>query len=245
VSYQPWRLLDEPPTYAKRRGEGYGIKGSKHVVRWPAANTMGLGVLLGMLYGDGHLYPGDYAARNGKWRIDFCEGDHKVLRKYATLTEKIFNIEPSVRVRGNWSEIYYCSRIVYDYYTLVGGHPTGKKTGKLSIPEAARRSRPLLNGFICGLFSVEGSVKANRYVRLTLEMLEPKLIQQLCRHFLSLEIKPHFYEYKKDGKMMQGMYIYGPKDTAYFLREFGLVGRQRAKLVKFLTSIKPTSKSPE
>ncbi len=193
-----------------------------------------------MLYGDGHICPRDYAARNGKWRIDFSEGDAEVLEAYAFLTKKVFNVTPGTRKRGNWSEIYYCSRIVYEYYTTLGGHPTGKKTGKLSIPNVARDCDAVLRGFICGLFSVEGSVKDKRYVRLTIEMLEPRLLAELRRYLFSLNLRPHTYKYEKRGKTMHGLYLYGPEDTAHFLKKFGLIGAKRSRLVRFLTSVKPT-----
>ena len=127
----------------------------------------------------------------------------------------------------------------------MANHPDGKKTGKLSLPEIAKRSKDILDGFICGLFSVEGSAKTNRYVRLTLEMLEPRLIQEISSYFDSLGLRPHTYKYRKGEKMMQGVYLYGPKDITFYLRHVGIIGHNERKLVSFLSALNSTENGPE
>jgi hypothetical protein len=129
-----------------RRGEGYGVKGSKHIVFWPNLPTYKSGVVLGMLYGDGHIVSRRGAETTGKWRIEFCEGDRKVIDSYVRLTESLFNLRPAVRQRGNWWDAYYCSRIAYEWLTSVGEHPSGKKFGKLLIPRVAREGDDVLGG---------------------------------------------------------------------------------------------------
>jgi hypothetical protein len=32
-----------------------------------------------MIFGDGHIVQRQGAGRTGKWRIEFCEGDYKVI----------------------------------------------------------------------------------------------------------------------------------------------------------------------
>lgn len=102
-----------------------------------------------------------------------------------------------------------------------------------------------MHGFLCGLFSIEGSVKGPKYVRLTIEMLEPRLIEELFEYLLSTDLNPHAYKYQKEGKMMHGLYLYGPTSTSRFLSEIGLIGAKRLKLVRFLTSLKSPNNSPE
>lgn len=137
--------------------------------------------------------------------------------------------------RGNWWEEYYCSRIAYEYFTSIAEHPTGKKTGTLEIPRIAAQDRKFCQGFICGLFSVEGSVKAGRYPRLSIEMLEPKLIKQVSKALESFGIQTHTYDYPKAGKRMYGAYVYGANNLDKFLRRIGLVGRKRDKLTRLLS----------
>jgi hypothetical protein len=219
------------------RAKGFGVKGSSHVVFWPGYNDYYLGVLLGMVYGDGNLIKRSEAFRTGRWRIEFCEGDESLVRKYISLANRLFNISPTIRKRkGEWHEAYVSSRIAYEYLTFAGEHPNGKKTGKLDIPELAKRNPATLRGFICGLFSVEGSPKSRRYVRLAMEMMEPKLIPRVCSILESHGFHPHFYRYRKNEGRMYGVYLYGPQECSRFLEEFGLLGKRRRKLLTFLRS---------
>lgn len=119
--------------------------------------------------------------RTGKWRIELAEGDINIVREYARLTRLLFNITPTIRDRGTWYEAYYCSRLAYEYLSRIGDHHRGKKTGKLFIPRVVRRNKRVLLGFLCGIFSVEASAKFSSNIRLTLEMLEPRLIHELSR----------------------------------------------------------------
>ena len=77
-----------------------------------------------------------------------------------------------------------------------------------------------MEGFLCGLFSVEGSVKANRYLRLAVEMLEPKLIPAIHNQLGSTGYNPHLYRYVKNGQWAYG----------------GLPGKRGEKLRTFLRS---------
>lgn len=224
-----------------RRGEGYGVKGSRYIVFWPHLLTYELGVLLGMLYGDGHLVSRRGAKEAGKWRIEFCEGDREIIESYVRLTKSLFNLKPIVRQRENWWDAYYCSRIAYEWLTSAGEHPTGKKLGKLLLPRITRENDDILRGFTCGLFSVEGSVKLGKYLRITLEMLEPRLVKDVFETLQSNGISAHIYHYDKGAKAMYGTYVYGKADAALFLPRFGLLGNKREKLASFLTSGKVTA----
>jgi hypothetical protein len=116
------------------RGEGFGVKGSHHTVLWPNYDDYDLGVLIGMTYGDGNLIKRVTASRTGRWRIEFCEGDISLVRQYALLTKRLFNVAPTIRDRGTWYEAYYSCRIAYEFLTFDAEHPNGKKTGLLKIP---------------------------------------------------------------------------------------------------------------
>lgn len=139
------------------------MKGSAHTVFWPKYNDYRLGVLIGMIYGDGNLIKRSTGLRTGKWRVEFCEGDLSLVERYARLTRRLFNVAPTIRDRGTWYEAYYSSRIAYEFLTSVAAHPNGKKTGRLEVPDVAKLYPRTLRGLICGLFSVEGSVKDRRY----------------------------------------------------------------------------------
>jgi len=218
------------------RGKGFGVKGSAHTVLWPKYDDFRLGVLIGMTYGDGNLIKRVTAIRTGRWRVEFCEGDLALVRRYTSLTKRLFNLTPKIRDRGTWHEAYYSSRIAYEFLTFVGEHPNGKKAGRLKIPDVAKLYPQTLRGFICGLFSVEGSVKATRYVRLAMEMLEPRLLKSVAFELERLGFHPHSYDYLKDRKRMFGLYLYGREECGKFLAEVGLMGKRRRKLSRFLTT---------
>jgi hypothetical protein len=220
----------------KPRGGGFGVKGSAHTVFWPDYDSYDLGVLIGMLYGDGNLIKRQTGLRTGKWRIEFCEGDLGVVRAYRRLTLYLFNVKATIRDRDTWYEAYYCSRIVYEFMTHVGEHPNGKKTGRLRIPDLARQHSDTLRGFVAGLFSVEGSVYFASKVRLRIEMLEPVLIQELDSTLQNFGLQPHAYRYLKDAKVMYGLYLTGSADCQTFLSEMGLIGKRRKQLTTFLRS---------
>lgn len=158
-----------------------------------------------------------------------------LVRRYSRLTKQLFNIAPNIRNRGTWFEAYYSSRIAYEFLTFVGEHPNGKKAGRLGIPYIARLHAATLLGLICGLLSVEGSVKGRRYPRLAMEMLEPTLIRSIVRELRKLDFHPHSYHYLKDGKTMFGVFLYGREECGRFLHEVGLMGKRGRKLSRFLT----------
>lgn len=223
------------------RGRGFGVKGSARTVFWPKYDDFWLGVLIGMIYGDGNLIKRVTAVRTGRWRIEFCEGDLALVERYTNLTKRLFNLSPKIRKRGNWHEAYYSSRIAYEFLTFVGEHPNGKKAGRLRIPYVAKSYPLTLRGFICGLFSVEGSVKDRRYPRLAMEMLEPRLIRSVAHELKKSGFHPHSYDYLKDGKRMFGLYLYGREECGKFLAGIGLIGKRKRKLRSFLTTPrKPT-----
>jgi hypothetical protein len=236
-------VFDHVATLARMRprGRGFGVKGSSHVVFWPSYYTYRLGVLLGMLYGDGNLIKRNEALRTGRWRIEFCEGDGSLVGHYAKLAHDLFNVKPTVRKRGGggWEEAYSCCRIVYEFLTFAGEHPNGVKAGKLHIPELAHRSQEALRGFISGLFSVEGSPKGGRYPRMTIEMMEPRLIPEIREVLRKRGFNPHLYSYPKNKGVMYGVYLYGETECDRFLREIGLLGKREQKLRRFLRSRRP------
>jgi hypothetical protein len=220
----------------KPRGRGFGVKGSAHTVFWPNYDSYDLGVLTGMLYGDGNLIKRPTALRTGRWRIELCEGDLGIVRAYRCLTRDLFNVKAAIRDRVTWYEAYYCSRIVYEFMTYVGEHPNGKKTGELRIPEFAKQHPDAMRGFVAGIFSVEGSVTCNSNERLRVEMLEPVLIQELYLWLREFGLQPHIYQYPKEGKTMHGLYLYGPIECQTFLTSIGLIGKRKKQLTRFLRS---------
>lgn len=111
----------------KPRGKGFGVKGSSHTVLWPKYDDYRLGILIGMTYGDGNLIKRSTGLRTGRWRVEFCEGDLSLVKRYSSLTKQLFNIAPKIRKRGNWCEAYYSSRISYEFLTFVGEHPNGRR----------------------------------------------------------------------------------------------------------------------
>jgi len=217
------------------RGEGYGVRGSRHVVTVPRAPSEKLAVLYGLLCGDGSLTSYETAARYGKWRIDFAESDPAVVAEYVRLNKELFGITPSVRNRNGWCEAYYCSKIVYRFYSRILGHRTGKKTGSLKIPDSFRHNSRLLLGFLKGLFTAEGSIKVERNIRIALEMQEPLLMREMASILKDATFHPHLYSYARNGRRVYGLYIYGLHETRLFQRMIGFVGRKGLGLSKVIS----------
>jgi len=217
------------------RGEGYGVRGSRHVVTVPRAPSEKLAVLYGLLCGDGSLTSYEAAARHGKWRIDFAESDPEVVVEYVRLTKDVFGVSPSVRNRKRWYEAYYCSKVVYRFYSRVLGHGTGKKTGSLKIPDSFAHDSRLLLAFLRGLFTAEGSIKVETNIRIALEMQEPLLVRQMARVLRAATFHPHLYSYEIKGRKLYGLYVYGLDEARLFDRMIGFVGRKALRLSKVIS----------
>jgi len=192
-------------------------------------------VLYALLCGDGSLTSYEAAARHGKWRIDFAESDPEVIVEYVRLTKEMFGVSPSVRNRKRWYEAYYCSKVVYRFYSRVLGHRTGKKTGSLRIPESFRHDLRLLFGLLRGLFTTEGSIKVERNIRIALEMQEPLLMKQAASILKDATFHPHLYSYARNGRQVYGLCIYGLDETRLFHTRIGFVGRKRLRLSKVIS----------
>ena len=74
------------------RARGYGVKGSGNTVFWPSYDNYRLGILVGMVYGDGNLIRRNEGVRTGKWRIEFCEGDAPLVMRLTAAAESPTNI---------------------------------------------------------------------------------------------------------------------------------------------------------
>jgi hypothetical protein len=203
-----------------------------------------LAVLYGLICGDGSLTSYGTAARRGKWRIDYAESDPAVIEEYVRLTEDLFGVIPSVRNRKTWYEAYYCSKIVYRFYSRVLGHKTGKKTGTLRIPDSFRYDSRVLFGFLRGIFTAEGSIKVERNVRIALEMQEPLLIRQAASIMRNATLHPHLYSYAREGRKVYGLYIYGLDETRLFRRIIGFVGRKGLRLSKVISQFERRGGQP-
>jgi hypothetical protein len=227
----------------RSRGEGYGVRGSHHVVTVPSVPSEKLAVLYGLVCGDGYLANYATAARLGKWRIGYAESDPAVIEEYVRLTKEVFGVSPSVSNRKTWYEAYYCSKIVYRFYSRVLGHRTGRKTGSLTIPDSFRHDSRILFGFLRGLFTAEGSIKVERNVRIALEMQEPLLIGQMALIMKSASFHPHLYSYARKGRQVYGLYIYGLDETRLFRRIIGF-GRKGLRLSKVISQFERRGGQP-
>jgi hypothetical protein len=184
------------------------------------------------------------AARQGKWRIDYAESDPAVIAEYVRLTEDLFGVSPSVRNRKRWYEAYYCSKIIYRFYSRVLEHKTGKKTGTLKIPDPFRHDSRSLFGFLRGLFTAEGSIKVESNIRIALEIQESLLIRQTASIMRKATFHPHLYSYAREGRKVYGLYIYGLDETSLFHRMIGFVGRKRLRLSKVINQFERRGAQP-
>jgi hypothetical protein len=167
-----------------------------------------------------------------------------VIEEYVRLTRELFGVSPSVSDRKTWYEAYYCSKIVYRFYSRVLGHRTGKKTGSLTIPPSFRHDSRILFGFLRGLFTAEGSIKVERNVRIALEMQEPLLIGQMASIMRKATFHPHLYSYAREGRKVHGLYIYGLDETRLFQRIIGFIGRKGLRLSKVISQFERRAAQP-
>jgi intein/homing endonuclease len=149
----------------------------------------------------------------------------------------VFGITPSLRNRKRWYEAYYCSKIVYRFYSRILGHRTGKKTGSLKIPDSFRHDSRLLLGFLKGLFTAEGSIKVERNIRIALEMQERLLMRETASILKDATFHPHLYSYARNGRRVYGLYIYGLDEARRFHRMIGFVGRKGLRLSKVISQL--------
>jgi hypothetical protein len=187
----------------------------------PRVPSEKLGVPYGLVCGDRCLTSYATAAKQGKWRIGYAESDPAVVEEYVRLTKELLGVSRSVSNRKTWYEAYYCSKIVYRFYSRVLGHRTGRKTRSLAIPDSFRHNSRILFGFLRGLFTAEGSIKVERNVRIALEMQEPLLIGQMASIMKNASFHPHLYSYARKGRKVYGLYIYGLDETCRFCRAQG------------------------
>ncbi len=83
--------------------------------------------------------------------------------------------------------------------------------------------------------AVAGAVNDRRYRRVSMEVLEPKLVGSVADEPKRLGFNPRTYRYLKDAKRAFGVYLYGREDCRRFLEEVGPIGKRRRKLSRFLT----------
>jgi hypothetical protein len=246
-----FRRLADPQydigSYARiRRRDGvYTVRGSHHRVTPPTKPSTNLAILYGLVCGDGSLTCSASATKRGKWRIDYCEPDPTVVSEYVRLTREVFGLTPIVRKRRNWIEVYFCSKIVYRFYSRILGHPMGKKTGSLRIPSVFKRRSRLLFGFLKGLFTAEGSVKEERNVRIFLAMQEPRLVSEVASALRSAKFHPHQYWYSMKGRRLHCVYVYGLEDARRFGKQIGFVGHKSLRLAKVIRRFERRASSPE
>ena len=210
------------------------MKGSAHIV---LGQTMTITISASYRNDIRRWQPNQKEHRVARWKVE-----NRILRRgyfsrkiVCSFDETAFQCRsndkgPSNLVRGVLL-LPNCLRISH----FVAEHPNGKKTGQLKIPEVARLYPLTLVGFICGLFSVEGSVKVRRYPRLAMEMLERKLLHAVGDELRRLGFNPHSYHlpqgWKNDVRIVslrsQGMW-------KVFERSW-LGRKRRKKLNRFLT----------
>ncbi len=224
-----------PYASIRPRGDGYGVRGSRHIVTLPRNPSEKLAILYGLVCGDGSLMSYESAAKQGKWRIDFAESDPTVVSEYARLTQELFHVSPIVRNRETWFETYYCSKVAYRFYSRVLGHPTGRKTGLLKIPDSFKHRSGLLLGFLRGLFTAEGSIKVERNIRIALEMQERLLVRETASILADADFYPHLYSYSRIGRRVYGLYVDGLDEAKLFHRKIGFVGRKGLRLSKVIS----------
>ena len=215
----------------------YHVKGSKHRVLIPNMNS-DLALFIGMVYGDGWLVSRPKDLSKGRWNIGFVEGDVKVVKAFVRLAKKLFNVKfklyPRIR-KSLYYEARVNCRILYEFlsqnFDLVGGF----KAKKIRIPQLIKKKN-LIEPFIAGLISTDGSVRGSRIIYSSIS----KVIIDEIYIFLT----------NKGFKIKKGVATRARKNPQYILSISGrkqalrfnkvifLIGKKRKFLNEYLSSFK-------
>jgi translation initiation factor 5B len=109
-----------------------------------------LGYILGTLAGDGHL---------SKTNVLLNNNDEDVQTEYAKCIKDIFNLDSKIRqghtckmVADNGGRTFV--RLLSEIFDI----PVGNKSGRIRVPEVAKKNKEVFKGFFAGLFDTDGYV---------------------------------------------------------------------------------------
>lgn len=159
----------------------------------------------GTLFGDGWL--GKYPYKNRSNCVVGISGHSILDREYFNYCRKnifeLFGRNISIKERPrNSIEIYFTHKFLLKFLNEELGFPIGKKLGKLEIPnKVIGKGDNKLKHVIRGIFDTDGSFFMDRvyqyhYPNIEIEMLEPKLVDQIESFLRRNGFKPQRRLYK-------------------------------------------------
>lgn len=216
------------------------VKGSSHRVSIPNLNKK-LALFLGLLWGDGWLLNRNIAKTNGNWRIGLVEDDLPLINNFALLVEDLFRIKPKLCDRITKIEVYFNSRIVYDFLNLKFNFPDGEKIGKLRVPKQILFSKRCTLAFLSGLFSTDGSFTLYKgYPRIQFDSATFEFVKEVESILTDLDFNPRFYTYNRsNGNKLYGIHLNGVKQVCLFNKLIGFIGEKANKLANFILACSP------
>ena len=213
----------------------YYVQGSGYLISLPSHVTEKLALFVGLFYGDGSLVSSKSAARFSTWRIDFAEGDKELVTIFARLGKEIFNLDFDVQSRLSWHVAHARNKIIYRFLSNICGHPAGRKTGMLHIPNIFRLSTAT-EKFLSGLFSTEGTVYPcyKSQPRIVIAMQEEGLMNEIYEELIRLGFSPTRNTEVRGKRRLHRVALYGFVQARMFKERIGFLGAKNKKLEMLL-----------
>jgi len=176
------------------KNEVQGDNGRVYRFNFPRKWSYELGLVLGLLVGDGWLRDDK---DNGRVGFAFGEKNKLLMEEIAGIINQWYGrkVKPVKRENGVW-HLSYHSAYLKDFFKKLGVKPV--KAAEKEVPAAIFGApKETVAGFLQGLFTADGTIanqkeKGNKYIRLTSK--SPKLLRQVQLLLLNLGIFSKIYD---------------------------------------------------
>jgi replicative DNA helicase Mcm len=196
---------------------------------------------LGYVVGEGNAE----INRKRKAGICFTNSNPKIIKRYISLVDKLFGIEPYIQEKEKRKMIRYISKVLYDFIYTIGKNILDKPHEK-SLPEwVYTLQEKEIASLLRGLFDSEGSVNY-KYGTITFSTTSKKLATQVQKLCLRLGIFAGLYEDSsmKDNRKYPAykIQISGKENVKKFYKLINFTGKNKEKLEKLLEKNTKSSK---
>lgn len=221
----------------------YYIKGSHHRLIIPEINRK-LALFLGLMYGDGCISSREIAIKTGDWRISIVEDDKKLLLHIKNLVKNLFGIDVRVFIRqNNTYQVFFSSRVVYEFLNKKFGFPDGTKKGRLRVPIQIFKSTSLIDNFLSGLFSTDGTFYiSDGYPRLSFSSADYIFAKEINELLILRGFSPKINEYRRrindigGGNKIYNVRLNKTREIYLFHKKINFVGDKEGKIGNFINS---------
>ncbi len=199
------KILKKPKYFNLINNTDFLIHTSGHSPnKLPKKYTRDLAYLTGLISGDGHV--------SKKTCITITSDSKDYLKNLtSSLIKKIFDCNSLLYSQRNYWVLHINSRPIHFFFNKIIGLPSGKKKGKLRIPNFIYFSKEFKKGFLMGLFDSDGGLTISKKGKASI------LISSSTYPFI-LEVQKMLKEFEID---LGGPYKSGNR-KGYEIRRFGM-----------------------